>query len=147
MALPYCRMCKYADERKRLNTSRHDVLSIVDDFIEQIFQIRKILRGVSISAMILGPLAIALSVYLVWNPSFFAILEIENEFGLVLSILLGAVIIISLIWLITGIRQYHLIGSWNKRYNEYIKEKQEIDKTIASQYGLDNSLDNNYHQD
>lgn len=147
MALPYCRMSKYADERKRLNTSRHDVLSIVDDFIEQIFQIRKILRGVSISAMILGPLAIALSVYLVWNPSFFAILEIENEFGLVLSILLGAVIIISLIWFITGIRQYHLIGSWNKRYNEYIKEKQEIDKTIASQYGLDNSLDNNYHQD
>jgi hypothetical protein len=140
-------MSKYADERKRLNTSRHDVLSIVDDFIEQIFQIRKILRGVSISAMILGPLAIALSVYLVWNPSFFAILEIENEFGLVLSILLGAVIIISLIWFITGIRQYHLIGSWNKRYNEYIKEKQEIDKTIASQYGLDNSLDNNYHQD
>lgn len=140
-------MSKYADERKRLNTSRHDVLSIVDDFIEQIFQIRKILRGVSISAMILGPLAIALSVYLVWNPSFFAILEIENEFGLVLSILLGAVIIISLIWLITGIRQYRLIGSWNKRYNEYIKEKQEIDKTIASQYGLDNSLDNNYHQD
>jgi uncharacterized membrane protein len=147
LALPYCRMSKYADERKRLNTSRHDVLSIVDDFIEQIFQIRKILRGVSISAMILGPLAIALSVYLLWNPSFFAILEIENEFGLVLSILLGAVIIISLIWLITGIRQYHLIGSWNKRYNEYIKEKQEIDKTIASQYGLDNSLDNNYHQD
>ena len=140
-------MSKFADERKRLNTSRHDVLSIVDDFIEQIFQIRKILRVVSISAMILGPLAIALSVYLVWNPSFFAILEIENEFGLVLSILLGAVIIISLIWFITGIRQYHLIGSWNKRYNEYIKEKQEIDKTIASQYGLDNSLDNNYHQD
>ena len=140
-------MSKYADERKRLNTSRHDVLSIVDDFIEQIFQIRKTLRGVSISVMILGPLAIALSVYLVWNPSFFAILEIENEFGLVLSILLGAVIIISLIWFITGIRQYRLIGSWNKRYNEYIKEKQEVDKTIASQYGLDNSLDNNYHQD
>ncbi|HEY9491943.1 MAG TPA: hypothetical protein VIP56_08155 [Nitrososphaeraceae archaeon] len=136
-------MSKFADERKRLNTSRHDVLSIVDDFIEQIFQIRKTLRGVSISAIVLGPLAIALSVYLVWNPSFFAILEIENEFGLVLSILLGAVIIISLLWLITGIRQYRLIGSWNKRYNEYIKEKQEIDKSIASQYGLDNS----YHQD
>ena len=139
MALSYCRMSKFADERKRLNTSRHDVLSIVDDFIEQIFQIRKTLRGVSISAIVLGPLAIALSVYLVWNPSFFAILEIENEFGLVLSILLGAVIIISLLWLITGIRQYRLIGSWNKRYNEYIKEKQEIDKSIASQYGLDNN--------
>lgn len=136
-----------SNEEKGLSIFRHNILSLVDSFIEQIFQIRKTLRGVSISAIVLGPLAIALSVYLVWNPSFFAILEIENEFGLVLSILLGAVIIISLLWLITGIRQYRLIGSWNKRYNEYIKEKQEIDKSIASQYGLDNSLDNNYHQD
>ena len=130
-------MSKYADERKRLNISRHDVLSIVDDFIEQIFQIRKTLRGVSISAIFLGPLAIALSVYLVSNPSFFAILEIENEFGLALCLLLGAVIIISSIWLITGIRQYLLINSWNKRYNQYLKEKQEIDRNIASQYGSD----------
>ena len=140
-------MSKHVDEEKMPRISRHNILTLVDNFIEQIFQIRKTLRGVSISAMILGPLAIALSVYLVWNPSFFAILEIENEFGLVLSILLGAVIIISLIWFITGIRQYRVIGSWNKRYNEYIKEKQEVDKTIASQYGLDNSLDNNYPQD
>jgi hypothetical protein len=51
--------------------------------------------------------------------------------------LLGAVIIISSIWLITGIRQYLLINSWNKRYNEYLKEKQEIDRNIASQYGSD----------
>jgi hypothetical protein len=71
------------------------------------------------------------------HPSFFAVLEIENEFGLALCLLLGAVIIISSIWLITGIRQYLLINSWNKRYNEYLKEKQEIDRNIASQYGSD----------
>jgi hypothetical protein len=87
--------------------------------------------------MILAPLAIALSVYLLRHPSFFAILEIENEFGLVLSLLLGAVIITSSIWLIIGIRQYRVIGSWNKRYNEYIKDKEAIDRKIASQYGID----------
>jgi hypothetical protein len=130
-------MSKYADREKDLGTSRHNILSLVDNFIEQIFQIRKTLRGVSVSAMILAPLAIALSVYLLRHPSFFAILEIENEFGLVLSILLGAVIITSSIWLIIGIRQYRLIGSWNKRYNEYIKDKEAIDRKIASQYGVD----------
>ena len=131
-------MSKHVDEEKKPSISRHSILSLVDNFIEQIFQIRKTLRGVSISAMILAPLAIALSIYLLWHPSFFAILEMENEFGLVLSILLGAVISISSIWLVTGVRQYRLVGSWSKRYNEFVKDKEEIDRKISLQYGLDN---------
>ena len=129
------------DNEEKLNMSRHDILSLLDNFIEQIHQIRRTLLGVSISALALSPLAIALSIYLMLHPSFFAILEIENEFGLVLSVLLGAVIIISSIWLITGIRQYRSLSSWNNRYKEYIEEKQKIDKMIESQYGS-SSLDN-----
>lgn len=128
------------NNEEKLNMSRHDILSLLDNFIEQIHQIRRTLLGVSISALALSPLAIALSIYLMLHPSFFAILEIENEFGLVLSVLLGAVIIISSIWLMTGIRQYRSLSSWNNRYKEYIEEKQKLDKMIESQYG--NSLDN-----
>jgi len=128
------------NNEEKLNTSRHDILSLLDNFIEQIHQIRRTLIGVSISALALSPLAIALSIYLMLHPSFFAILEIENEFGLVLSVLLGAVIIISSIWLITGIRQYRSLSSWNSRYKEYIEEKQKLDKMIESQYG--SGLDN-----
>ena len=128
----------FDNNEEKSNMSRHDVLSLLDNFIEQIHQIRRTLLGVSISALVLSPLAIALSIYLMLHPSFFAILEIENEFGLVLSVLLGAVIVISSIWLITGIRQYRSLSSWNNRYKEYVEEKQKIDKMIESQYGLDN---------
>ena len=128
------------NNEEKLNMSRHDILSLLDNFIEQIHQIRNTLLGVSVSALVLSPLAIALSIYLMLHPSFFAILEIENEFGLVLSVLLGAVIIISSIWFITGIRQYRSLSSWNNRYNEYIEEKQKLDKMIESQYG--DGLDN-----
>ena len=128
------------DNKEKLNMSRNDILSLLDNFIDQIHQIRRTLLGVSISALVLSPLAIALSIYLMLHPSFFAILEIENEFGLVLSVLLGAVIIISSIWLITGIRQYRSLSSWNNRYKEYIKEKQKLDQMIESQYG--DGLDN-----
>ena len=93
-----------SNNEEKSNMSRHDILSLLDSFIEQVHQIRSTLIGVSVSALVLSPLAIALSIYLMFHPSFFAILEIENEFGLVLSVLLGAVIIISSIWLITGIR-------------------------------------------
>ncbi len=118
-------------------TTRQDVLSLIDSFIEQIHRIRKILLGVSISAVILAPLALGLSIYLIIHPSFFSILDTEDDFGDVLGILLGAVIVISSIWLVTGIRQYRSVKFLNKKYQQYIKEKDEIDRKIASQYGLD----------
>jgi hypothetical protein len=118
-------------------TSRRDILGLIDAFIDQIQQIRKLLLGMSVSAIVLAPLAIALSVYLLVHPSFFAILEIENEFGFVLSVLLGAVISISVTWLLTGIRQYRSMSAWKGRYKEYVKEKEELDKKIAARFGLD----------
>jgi NADH:ubiquinone oxidoreductase subunit 5 (subunit L)/multisubunit Na+/H+ antiporter MnhA subunit len=133
------------NNKEKLNMSRSDILSLLDDFIEQINQIRRTLFGVSISALLLSPLAIVLSIYLILHPSFFAIIEIENEFGLVLSVLLSAVILISSIWLITGIRQYLSLSSWNNRYKEYNEQKQKIDKMIESKYGLDNNNNNNYN--
>lgn len=120
-----------------ISSTRQDILALLDSFIHQIQNIRRILLGVSVSAIILGPLAIALSIYLLFHPSFFAVLETENEFGLVLTVLLGAVIIISGIWLVTGIRQYHSMSQWKKRYEEYLREKEAIDRKIASQFGLD----------
>src|ERR671925_2182733 len=101
------------------SSTRQDILSVLESFIQQIQDIRRILLGMSVSAIVLAPLAIALSVYLLVHPSFFAVLETENEFGLVLTVLLGAVIITSGIWLFTGIRQYFSMSQWKKRYEEY----------------------------
>jgi hypothetical protein len=118
------------------SSTRQDILSLLESFIQQMQNMRRILLGMSVSAIVLGPLAIALSIYLLLHPSFFAVLETENEFGLVLTVLLGAVIIISGIWLVTGIRQYYSMSKWKKRYEEYQREKEDIDRKIASQCGL-----------
>jgi hypothetical protein len=118
---------------------RVNILEVMDSFIEQITRIRKTLLGVSVTALFLAPLAIGLSMYLIVHPSFFAVLEIESDFGLVLTILLIALLIISSIWLISGIRQYMSISSWSKRYNEYKKEKQDMDRRIAIEYGFGSS--------
>jgi len=127
-----------SDNQDGLTSSsiRQDILTLLDDFIQQIQHIRRILLGMSISAIVLAPLAIALSIYLLFHPSFFAVLETENEFGLVLTVLLGAVIITSGTWLVTGVRQYYSMSQWKKRYEEYRREKEAIDRKIASQFGL-----------
>ena len=119
------------------HSSRYSILNLIETFIDQIFHIRKTLLGVSISAVIMAPIAIGLSVYLLRHPSFIAILDMENDFGIVLGVLLGAIIIISSVWLVVGIRQYRIVDSWNKRYGDYIREKQERDRIIASQYNED----------
>ena len=127
-----------SDNQDGLNPStRQDILSILDSFIQHVHHMRKLLLGVSVTAIILAPLAIVLSIYLLFHPSFFAVLDTENEFGLVLTVLLGAVIITSAIWLFTGIRQYYSMSQWKNRYEEYRREKEEIDRKIASQFGLD----------
>ena len=61
----------------------------------------------------------------------------QDEFGLVLGGLLVGVIIVSSIWFVLGIRQYRSINSWNKKYKIYSKRKEELDKNISAEYGLD----------
>ena len=113
-----------------------DILGTVDNIIEKIQSMRKIMLGVSISALILAPFATGLSIYLLMHPTFFYLLETENEFGLFLGILLGGIIIISGIWLYTGIQQYNSLSAWNKRYCGYLNKKKELDDSISKEYQL-----------
>ena len=126
------------DNNQTPQSARQDTLGLFDNFIEHMQQIRRILLGMSVSAIVIAPLSIALSIYVLLHPSFFAVLEMQSEFGLVLCIFLGSVITISGIWFFTGIKQYRSIAAlWQSRYNEYVKEKNKIDKEIASRFGLD----------
>jgi hypothetical protein len=116
---------------------RLHLVTMMDDFINQILKIRRTLLGVSLSALILAPVAIVLSLFLLRHHTFFAVLEVENEFGIVLSILLLLIVIISTMWIIAGIKQYHSIGrTWSKKFKAYQKHKEEADRKIAEQYGI-----------
>jgi hypothetical protein len=121
-------------------TSRQNIISLMDNFIEQLLQARRTLLvafTLSISSIILAPLAVGLSIFLLLHPSFFVALENEDEFGIFLSILLVGIIVISSIWLVTGIRQFRSIKCWNKKYDTFLKKRDEIDRNIVSEYDLD----------
>lgn len=118
-------------------SSRVDVIDIMDDFISKILAIRKTLLSVSISGFVLAPFSIGISIFLLTHPHFFRVLQGEYKFGLALIILLTIVIGVSVGWMIVGIRQHKILKSWDKKYKEFLKQKEEIDKKIASQYGLD----------
>lgn len=128
-----------------MNAERNNILYLLDSFIEQIHKIRRFLLGVSISSIILAPIAISLAVYLFTHQSFYRVLEAESEFGFGLIVLLSAVIIISSILFVTGILQYKQIGSWHKKYESYKKEKDDVEEYISNtlKFSIDKDDSNN----
>lgn len=122
------------------NVSPRNVVRLIDNFIEQMLQTRKIFTitlYLSICSIIIAPVAVGLSIYLLQHPLFFTLLEKENDFGLVLGGLLIAVILVSSLCFIVGIKQYISVKSWNEKYSTYSKKKEELDRDIGSEYGLD----------
>src|SRR5918996_5035545 len=131
------------NKNNTIMNERNNILNIIDSFIEQITKIRRFFIGVSISSIILAPIAISLALYLFTHQSFFRIVEAEREFGFGLVILLSAVIIISSILFVTGILQYKQIGSWHKKYESYKKEKDNVEQYISNKFKFDIDKDNN----
>ena len=116
---------------------RNDILSSMDNFIEKIQQLKGMMLGVSLSALILAPFALGISAYLITHPKFLKLIENENEFGFMLIVLLTMVPITSGIWLVTGLRQLKSLSSWNARYSSYLKKRESLDETISSKFHLD----------
>ncbi len=117
--------------------SNHSLRDVIESFVEQIQKTRRLLFGVTISALILAPLAIGLSVYLARHELLFFYLDEYDEFGTFLGVLLATIIIISSIWLVLGIRQFTMLKSWNARYSSYMKKKERLDEKISSSFELD----------
>lgn len=124
-------------ESSDIERSRFGLIEAIEGFIDKINQIRRTILGISISALILAPLAGGLSVYLITHPHFFFVLDEYDEFGVFLSISLGIIIVVSIIWFVLGIRQYIMLKSWNTKYSSYIKKREQIDSRISSEFGLD----------
>lgn len=118
----------------------NNILTLVDSFIDQMLKLKNTLRAMSISALILAPIAIGLAIHLISHPTFFNILQGANDFGIVLSVLLASVIVFSSVWLIAGIKQYRLIDSWSKRYQFFITRKEEMDARITVDLALDGGI-------
>jgi predicted ABC-type exoprotein transport system permease subunit len=118
-------------------------LEILDGFIESMTKMRKLFVGFSASALFLAPIAIVLVIYLIFHPLFSSVLENYGDFGILLSILLGSVIIISGTWFVLGLKQYRklkqyrIISSWNKRHIQYTRIKEDMQKAFASQFEIE----------
>ena len=118
------------------DTRRTGLMELLDDFIAQVLIIRRTLFTVSLSAILLAPVSIALCIYLFLHPSFFKVLDASDDFGEILTVLLVAVIGASATWLAVGIKQYSSISSWNRKYVEYQQAQRQMEKKLEEEFGI-----------
>lgn len=115
-----------------------NILNLIDSFIEQMLKITNILKLMSISSLIMIMIALGVTMYIIYHPLFISLLTIDSEFRLTLYILIASILGIFSMCIISAIRQYKIINSWNKRYQAFILRKNELDKKIAAGLTMDN---------
>jgi hypothetical protein len=119
------------DSSSACSITRTSIISLLDELINQIVLIRKTLLTVFVSAIFLAPISMVLSIYILTHPAFGKAIDAQDNFGEVLEVLLVAIFIVSSIWLVTGIKQFRSLRSWDKKYEQYLRDQKEIDREIT----------------
>jgi hypothetical protein len=123
-------------KENELVIARSTVLALIESYVTQMLILRKTLLLVFISGVILAPVSIVLSVYILIHPSLDEIMDRQDNFGEVLVLLLTAVFISSVLWFGLSLKQYISIGQWNRRYKQYLRDHAVFESQLLQRYGL-----------
>ncbi|MCP8304003.1 MAG: hypothetical protein H3Z50_00800 [archaeon] len=110
------------------------LLETLDDLIFHMNDARVTFIILSISSLIIAPIAIIMAIVFTFNPAFLRWLLNRNLFfGLIFLIYIILVVILSSIWLFVGLREYRFLSKWNERFKKYISLKERVDRELQKE--------------
>ena len=113
---------------------RDSILEVVDDLVFHMNDARTRFMILSVTSLILAPIAIIVALLLVGYPRFLRFLIVGiPEVGLTLFLYLALSTILSAIWLYVGLKEYRFLSKWNDRFKRFISLREQIDREIDSQ--------------
>ncbi len=119
------------DEKSEDRTS---LLETIDDLIFHMNDARATFIILSISSLIIAPIAIIMATVFITRPNFLRwLLNINPFFGIIFLIYIILVLILSSIWLFVGLREYRFLSKWNERFKKYMSLKDRVDKEIQKE--------------
>ena len=119
------------DEKSEDRTS---LLETIDDLIFHMNDARATFIILSISSLIIAPIAIIMATVFIARPNFLHwLLNINPFFGVIFLIYIILVLILSSIWLFVGLREYRFLSKWNERFKKYMSLKDRVDKEIQKE--------------
>jgi hypothetical protein len=116
--------------------ARENIFQIMDGIIAQLNKTKKIFIIMILTIMIIPPIAFALTFALFGPPFHFdGSKEFSDDFGpshIPPQIALARIvpILVSLVWLGIGIRQWFVLSKWSKKYERYKELQKRIDEKL-----------------
>lgn len=117
------------DEEK--TEERASLLETIDDLVFHMNDARMLFVILSISSLIIAPIAIVIAIVFIAHPLFLPFLLHKNPFfGVIFFIYIIFVVVLSLVWLYVGLKEYRFLSKWNERFKKYISLKERIDREL-----------------
>src|ERR687889_683143 len=117
------------------NTSRENVFQIMDGIIVQLNKTKKMFIIMILTIMIIPPIAFAVTFALLSPPFHFDTgsrggppdsLRIPPQIAVARIV----PILVSLVWLAIGIRQWFVLSKWSKKYERYRELQKRVDEKL-----------------
>lgn|SRR5574341_183279 len=126
------------------NEHRENLFQIMDGIIDQLNVTKKIFIIMIISIMIVTPLSIAVTFVLFDPPFHFGPgppphERFDSGFNPLFNLTKYLPMMVALVWLGIGIRQWFVLSDWTKKYERY----KELQKKIDEKLDYDNDNDKN----
>ena len=117
------------------NKSRENIFQIMDGIIAQLNRTKKMFIIMILSLMIIPPIAFAVTFALLGPPFHFDAGSREgppDSFGPPPQFAVARIIpiLVSLIWLGIGIRQWFVLSRWSKKYERYKELQKRVDEKL-----------------
>lgn len=161
-------ICIMAESKNNRDKKRENVFEILDGIMFQLNRTKKMFLIMILTILIIPPLAILITVNVLDSPFDVRLeehRELRQELGLPVSeelteeqkLLLEqkfkdrhgglfffrgpqfVIFVIALVWLGIGIRQWTVLSKWSKKYENFKKQQEEIDKKLKDEEDSDNA--------
>jgi hypothetical protein len=110
----------------------HDgnLFQIIDGIISQLNKTKKMFILMILTLMILPPISFVIT-FAVWGPPMFFDAGLRHEgFGRGFALVRAVPILIFIIWLGIGIRQWFVLSNWTKKYERYKELQKKVDEKL-----------------
>lgn len=124
------------DSKSDNNSSNSNIFYIMDGIIDQLNRTKKLFIIMILTIMIIPPIAFMLSFSLLgppfhsWDRSWTDDRQQDSDSNISFRFVPLIPIIIVLVWLGIGIRQWFVLTKWDKKYKKYKELQQKIDQKL-----------------
>ena len=111
------------------------LLELIDRLILHINSERTWFNILIATSIFTAPISILFTFYLLLHRKLIAYIFLRDpRLGVLATAYFALIIIVSLLWLIVGIKEYKFLSKWNRRFRKYFSLKEQLDRELRKEF-------------